>query len=124
MNINTYILFILYIHIIHRNTQIQYKQTCSCTQMFVLCGDRTYRPCKRKPAFNLIKIIELCFYDFDLLVNYCLFVSACNRTYMGDVGRTYELEVRRPREDHLPFVCHLNFTATGANYGDIIQVTI
>lgn len=41
---------------------------------------------------------------------------------MGDVGRTYELEVRRPREDHLPFVCHLNFTATGGNYGDIIQV--
>ncbi|KAI8436727.1 hypothetical protein MSG28_010210 [Choristoneura fumiferana] len=42
---------------------------------------------------------------------------------MGDVGRTYELEVRRPREDHLPFICHLNFTATGGNYGDIIQLT-
>lgn len=41
---------------------------------------------------------------------------------MGDVGRTYELEVRRPREDHLPFVCHLNFTANGGSYGDIIQV--
>ncbi|XP_026734671.1 uncharacterized protein LOC113498735 [Trichoplusia ni] len=49
--------------------------------------------------------------------------TPCNRTYMGDVGRTYELEVRRPREDHLPFVCHLNFTATGGNYGDIIQLT-
>ncbi|XP_037294375.1 uncharacterized protein LOC119189290 [Manduca sexta] len=47
--------------------------------------------------------------------------TPCNRTYMGDVGRTYELEVRRPREDHLPFVCHLNFTAMGGNYGDIIQ---
>lgn len=41
---------------------------------------------------------------------------------MGDVGRTYELEVRRPREDHLPFLCHLNFTAMGGNFGDIIQV--
>lgn len=49
-------------------------------------------------------------------------ITACNRTYMGDVGRTYELEVRRPREEHLPFVCHLNFTALGGNYGDIIQV--
>ncbi|XP_013164823.1 PREDICTED: uncharacterized protein LOC106115808 [Papilio xuthus] len=49
--------------------------------------------------------------------------TPCNRTYMGDVGRTYELEVRRPREDHLPFICNLNFTATGANYGDIIQLT-
>ncbi|XP_023940214.2 uncharacterized protein LOC112047349 [Bicyclus anynana] len=49
--------------------------------------------------------------------------TPCNRTYMGDVGRTYELEVRRPREDHLPFVCHLNFTANGGSYGDIIQLT-
>ncbi|CAK1556343.1 unnamed protein product [Leptosia nina] len=49
--------------------------------------------------------------------------TPCNRTYMGDVGRTYELEVRRPREDHLPFVCFLNFTANGGSYGDIIQLT-
>ncbi|VVD04805.1 unnamed protein product [Leptidea sinapis] len=49
--------------------------------------------------------------------------TACNRTYIGDVGRTYELEVRRPREDHLPFICYLNFTANGGNYGDIIQLT-
>jgi hypothetical protein len=25
----------------HTNTQTQYKQTCSCTQMFALCGNRT-----------------------------------------------------------------------------------
>lgn len=57
-----------------------------------------------------------------LRLNNILLFTACNRTYMGDVGRTYELEVRRPREDHLPFICHLNFTAIGGNYGDIIQV--
>ncbi|XP_047104481.1 uncharacterized protein LOC124733414 [Schistocerca piceifrons] len=51
---------------------------------------------------------------------YC---SPCNRTYYGDVGRTYELEVRRPREDRLPFLCHLNFTAAGGDYGDIVQLT-
>jgi hypothetical protein len=32
--------FCKYIHI-HRNTQTQYKQTCSCTQMFALCGNRS-----------------------------------------------------------------------------------
>ncbi|CAB0011198.1 unnamed protein product, partial [Nesidiocoris tenuis] len=49
------------------------------------------------------------------------FVAACNRTYFGDVGRTYELEIRRPREDRLPFICHLNFTAGGGDLGDLIQ---
>jgi hypothetical protein len=39
--IYTYIhFFCKYIHIIHRNTQTQYKQTCFCTQMFALCGNR------------------------------------------------------------------------------------
>jgi hypothetical protein len=31
----------IYIHIIHRNTQTQYKQACPCTQMFAMCGNRT-----------------------------------------------------------------------------------
>lgn len=52
-----------------------------------------------------------------------LFPTACNRTYLGDVGRTYELEIRRPREDRLPFLCHLNFTAGGGALGDLVQVT-
>jgi hypothetical protein len=33
--------FCKYIHIIHRYTQTQYKLTCSCTQMFALCGNWT-----------------------------------------------------------------------------------
>ncbi|XP_066996232.2 uncharacterized protein [Anabrus simplex] len=51
---------------------------------------------------------------------YC---SPCNRTYFGDVGRTYDLEIRRPREDRLPFLCHLNFTAGGKDLGDLVQLT-
>ncbi|XP_043485258.1 uncharacterized protein LOC122513084 [Leptopilina heterotoma] len=51
---------------------------------------------------------------------YC---TPCNRTLYGDVGRTYEVEVRRPREDRLPFLCHLNFTAAGADHGDLVQLT-
>ncbi|KZC05459.1 CUB domain-containing protein 2 [Dufourea novaeangliae] len=49
--------------------------------------------------------------------------SACNRTLYGDVGRTYRVEVRRPREDRLPFLCHLNFTAAGSDLGDLVQLT-
>lgn len=52
-----------------------------------------------------------------------LCVPACNRTYFGDVGRTYDLEIRRPREDRLPFLCHLNFTAGGKDLGDLVQVS-
>lgn len=57
-----------------------------------------------------------------LVYNTLFVISACNRTYYGDVGRTYELEIRRPREDRLPFLCHLNFTAGGADLGDLVQV--
>lgn len=38
----------------------------------------------------------------------------------GETGKTYELEIRKPKV--FPFVCHLNFTAPGGLYGDIIQV--
>ncbi|KAK0179052.1 hypothetical protein PV327_007878 [Microctonus hyperodae] len=51
---------------------------------------------------------------------YC---TPCNRTLYGDVGRTYEVEVRRPREDRLPFICHLNFTAANGDFGDLVQLT-
>ncbi|XP_012251545.2 uncharacterized protein LOC105683496 [Athalia rosae] len=51
---------------------------------------------------------------------YC---SPCNRTLYGDVGRTYVVEVRRPREDRLPFLCNLNFTAAGGDLGDLVQLT-
>lgn len=32
------------------------------------------------------------------------------------------MEIRRPREDRLPFLCHLNFTAAGSDLGDLVQV--
>lgn len=59
-----------------------------------------------------------------VIICVCVYFAACNRTYHGEVGRTYDLEVRRPREDRLPFLCYLNFTAAGGKYGDIIQVNI
>ncbi|XP_044736901.1 uncharacterized protein LOC123298870 [Chrysoperla carnea] len=50
---------------------------------------------------------------------YC---TVCNRTYYGDVGKTYELELGKPLEGRLPFLCHLTFTANGHNHGDIVQL--
>jgi hypothetical protein len=39
------------------------------------------------------------------------------------VGKTYELELHRPSEDRMPFICHLEFQAGGDDLGDLIQVT-
>jgi hypothetical protein len=56
--IHTYIhFFCKYIHIIHRNTQTQYKQTCSCTQMFALCGNRTRDLLRSRRVFPQLRHI-------------------------------------------------------------------
>lgn len=52
------------------------------------------------------------------------FLVACNTTYYGEVGKTYELEVKRPNEHQLPFLCFLNFTAGGGALGELVQVCI
>ncbi|KFB42898.1 AGAP006444-PA-like protein [Anopheles sinensis] len=52
------------------------------------------------------------------------FCTRCNRTYYGDIGLTYNLELHRPKEDRIPYVCILTFTAAGGNFGDIVQVTL
>lgn len=52
----------------------------------------------------------------------CYFISTvCNRTWFGDIGKTYEMEIYKPSK--LPFICDLNFTAPGGLHGDIIQVS-
>ncbi|KAF7989794.1 hypothetical protein HCN44_008468 [Aphidius gifuensis] len=48
--------------------------------------------------------------------------TPCNRTYHGKEGRTYELELTRPTEGRLPFLCHLTFTAGGAGHGELVQL--
>ncbi|XP_038115047.1 uncharacterized protein LOC6050731 isoform X2 [Culex quinquefasciatus] len=52
------------------------------------------------------------------------FCTRCNRTYYGNIGLTYDLELHRPKEDRIPYVCILTFTAAGGNNGDIVQVTL
>ncbi|XP_071449874.1 uncharacterized protein [Hetaerina americana] len=49
--------------------------------------------------------------------------SPCNRTYYGAVGVTLDLEIHRPREDSVPFLCPLTIAAAGGEHGDIVQVS-
>ncbi|XP_056645743.1 uncharacterized protein LOC130450988 [Diorhabda sublineata] len=51
---------------------------------------------------------------------YC---TRCNKTYYGVIGKTYDLELHRPKEDKIPFICFLTFTANGGDFGDLIQLT-
>lgn len=48
--------------------------------------------------------------------------TPCNRTYHGREGRTYELDLPRPTEARLPFLCHLTFTAGGPGHGELVQL--
>ncbi|XP_034840103.1 uncharacterized protein [Maniola hyperantus] len=48
--------------------------------------------------------------------------TRCNKTYYGDIGRTYEMELHRPREDLVPYVCLLTITAAGGIHGDLVQI--
>ncbi|XP_034934803.1 uncharacterized protein [Chelonus insularis] len=54
----------------------------------------------------------------------CIFIYlACNKTYYGDIGKTYYLELHRPKEDKVPYFCKLTFNAPGNELGDIVQLT-
>ncbi|XP_031626059.1 uncharacterized protein LOC116342540 [Contarinia nasturtii] len=52
------------------------------------------------------------------------FCTRCNRTYYGNLGMTNYIELIRPKDERLPFVCEMNFTAAGGIYGDIVQITV
>lgn len=54
----------------------------------------------------------------------CFSFSACNKTYFGEVGKTYDLELHRPKEEKIPFICHLMFSAGGGEFGDLVQVNV
>lgn len=68
------------------------------------------------------KVLLLAYFLKNLVFHKNIFI-ACNRTYYGEVGRTYELELHRPKEDKVPYICHLTFTANGGEFGDLIQVS-
>lgn len=62
--------------------------------------------------------------SFDHTIIYISNSIGCNRTYYGNLGMTYNLELIKPKDERLPFVCELNFTAAGGVHGDIFQVKV
>lgn len=40
------------------------------------------------------------------------------------MGKTYDLELHRPKEDKVPYICKLTFNAPGDDFGDIVQVSL
>jgi len=61
---------------------------------------------------------------FNSCIHILIHVAACNKTYYGDVGKTYDLELHRPKEDKVPYICKLTFNAPGDDFGDIVQVSL
>lgn len=57
-----------------------------------------------------------------IIINFNNPFTVCNRTYYGDIGRTYSIQVPTPQWNRIPFLCHLTFTASGHEQGDIVQV--
>ncbi|XP_044012328.1 uncharacterized protein LOC122855201 isoform X2 [Aphidius gifuensis] len=49
--------------------------------------------------------------------------TPCNKTYYGEVGKTYYFELHRPKIDKVPYFCKLTFNAPGGDFGDIVQLT-
>ncbi|CAH1738204.1 unnamed protein product [Aphis gossypii] len=47
--------------------------------------------------------------------------TACNRTYYGEVGKSYRLSVKKIQKER-PFLCHLSFTASGQEHGDFVEL--
>jgi len=52
-----------------------------------------------------------------------IYILACNRTYYGEVGKSYRLAVKKIQKER-PFLCHLSFTASGQEHGDFVEVSI
>ncbi|CAL4068032.1 unnamed protein product [Meganyctiphanes norvegica] len=49
--------------------------------------------------------------------------TACNSTYYGEVGRSYEINLEEGGPLKPPFTCHITFVAAGDIYGDLVQIS-
>lgn len=87
---------------------------------FVICHSSEKQPQLHRNISNFSIHLE---YASMFLLSLVRTIAGCNRTYYGNLGITYDLELHRPKEDKIPYVCELNFTAAGGQHGDIIQVS-
>ncbi|XP_050432272.1 uncharacterized protein LOC126840515 [Adelges cooleyi] len=95
------------------------RQRSSCSLSEFACGGGGHRT-KCVPAIRYCDNRRDC-PDGSDEPQYC---TPCNRTYYGDVGKTYEFELHRPKPDKLPFICFIKLVAPGQHLGDLIQVTL
>lgn len=87
----------------------------------IFCGLCLFEAFINKLFTNLILLLRfITFIYFSIAINASF--AVCNRTYYGNLGMTNHLELPRLRDERLPFICELNFTAAGGTHGDIIQV--
>ncbi|XP_022903444.2 uncharacterized protein [Onthophagus taurus] len=92
------------------------------TDDFIPCKKSEYKCLNNNYCINLDKYcngFSDCADESDELLG----CTPCNKTYYGEVGKTYELEIKRPNEEFIPFLCFLNFTATGKSFGELIQIS-
>lgn len=86
------------------------------------CGDLSDEPkfCTGTEIYKFFFIYIKSRHTKNYFLTWRLSFTVCNRTYYGDIGRTYSIQVPTPQR--FPFLCHLTFTASGHEQGDIVQV--
>lgn len=97
----------------------------------MICGDFEARTWLRLTATHFIIVLSNwninsmnSIHFNQVSINSNSLFAECNRTYYGNVGMTNYLELPRLRDERLPFLCELNFTAAGGTHGDIVQVCL
>lgn len=110
----------LFSHCIVTPFVIRLKRQLDLTKLFHTCV-REFTEAYKNQLFVHVKSLQVFFYIYFSFI--FLIIEECNRTYYGNVGLTYGLELHRPKEDKIPYVCVMTFTASGGIHGDIVQVS-
>lgn len=74
--------------------------------------------------FHKVKFRRSSYLHYQYFSHCFIQFTGCNRTYYGVIGKTYDLELHRPKGDKIPFICYLTFVASGGQYGELVQVQI
>lgn len=115
-------IFIFHVILYPKNVFVLF--VCSRVMFFIVCKclDKFIASVLFADVFFLFlyyALLLLLLFSFLFVLVY----TECNRTYYGNLGITYNMELHRPKEDRIPYICDLTFTAAGGLHGDIIQVS-
>lgn len=110
---------LIFINFDRMNGNGDFCRTPPQTTYVYTCMDIRPPPAGRQPTDTTTTTCPIIMHSY----YYLLLIAVCNRTYYGDIGRTYSLRVPPPQWTRLPFLCHLTFTASGHEQGDLVQVS-